>query len=293
MPEIFYQFEQLDEHLSRPPLAAQRALMVAGVRLSAAGWDAMTQEIRIALAGAGIQPQIDTEWVRSTLSGVPWEHVKLFSPIPDPPASEVPSPLQHALGPGRGIPLALWQAVGALDRFVLLMLAENVRLMARAVDEIAVRNRLPLTQLPLDGFVPVVGHCEVVMDPRTVRRLHEPDVLEGRALVLARTAGVRAARRASEILGLGGETRTGITEVGSEIVEDFGRGILLWQGHVSTTEARFYPAASLLAVTTAATAVYTMVTTQLNESASITGGKLVEETWRVETGGAPTLGLGS
>ena len=80
MFKFIYAFEGLDDQLSRPPLAALRALQIAGVLFSPQGWDEVPLETREGLTAVGGKTAIDREWVLKTLQKVSWRHVKLWTP---------------------------------------------------------------------------------------------------------------------------------------------------------------------------------------------------------------------
>ena len=288
-----YEFEGLDDDLSRPPLAALRALHVAGVVFSPAAWDRVPIETRRALTSIGGQDSFEEGWIRSGAQGIfPPKHVRITAPIPDPAASEVPTVLDHALGSERRLPLSFWQTIRPLDRRVLVMLATNRRLFNRALEEISVVHRLPLLALTAENVAVNLGHCEVHLPRSAGDALQRQDVLDGRAYLLARTAGIRAARSAALILGLHGETPTGVVEIGSEISGLTKRTVVVWQAHVSTVEGAFFSAASLLGATTAATALLDIVATELGASAAIVGATIADEPWRTsEIEDAPTIAM--
>ncbi len=129
---------------------------------------------------------------------------------------------------------------------------------------------------------------------RTVgQRIVHPKVLEGRALLLARTAGIRAARNGALPLDLHGDTPTGVVEIGSQIERRHQDMTVIWQAHVSTVEGAFFPAAALLGATTAATALVSIVATELSDSASIERARIADEPWdTMQPFDAPTIMTG-
>ena len=174
-----------------------------------------------------------------------------------------------------------WGLLKPLDRYVLHRLTHNSRLLVQAITEIALRTRQLQFAVSPRKWTGVVAHCEVHTSADLAQRLWDFDVLEGRALVLARVAGVRTARRAGELLDMHRGQITGSIEIGSELVRAPGADKVLWQAHVSTADGAFFAAASLLAVTTAAAAIYDVLTAQLGGQASIESGRLANEPWSV------------
>jgi hypothetical protein len=84
----------------------------------------------------------------------------------------------------------------------------------------------------------------------------------------------------SKILDLHADTLIGPAELDWRATGN--AGVLLWQGHVSDWQGAFFPAASLLAVTAAAIALYDMVK-EFDPLASIGAAGIAEEAWKVGT----------
>lgn len=277
-----YAFEELNEDLPRPPKAALRAMFSAGILVSPRGWKSLSNETRQALATEGTREQINVVMVAELLKEAPPGHIRLVARTADPPVDQVPPAVLKALGPTRSISASEWASLRALDRYVIASLAANTRLLWRALDEFASEPGSKLTKGGGQSWSGALAHCEVHCHPNAIERLTSSKYLDGRAFVLARVAGVRAARRTSEMLDLQVETVSGPAEL------DWGPtkqpGVLLWQAHVSTWDGEFFPAASLLAVSTAAVALYDMVK-EIDPTASIGSAGIVEEPWRVGSAG--------
>ncbi|MBW2522697.1 MAG: hypothetical protein JRI23_00915 [Deltaproteobacteria bacterium] len=281
MARRIYEFERLTATLDWPPMAAQRALETAGIRVSQDGWVSLSIDARKAITSMGAADQVDAAEVRQQLTGVSPREIALRQPRAEASSASIPAGVEAALRL-TGQPAALfWQGLAPLDRYVLHRLTHNSRLLVQAITEIAVRTRQLQFAVSPRKWTGVVAHCEVRTADDLAQRLWDFDVLEGRALVLARVAGVRAARRAGELLDMHREHTTGSIEIGSELVREPGGAKVLWQAHVSTADGAFFPAGSLLAVTTAATAVYDVLTGLLGGQASIEGGRLAHEPWSV------------
>jgi len=103
-------------------------------------------------------------------------------------------------------------------------------------------------------------------------------LLGGQALILARTAGVRAARHAHEILDGYAEKYAGPVELDSRI--DLQEGACVFQAHVSTSDGEFFGAASVFAVATAAAALRDAVSSR-DPKSTIEHVTLREEAWSV------------
>lgn len=275
-----YAFEELTQELSRPPKSAMRAMFCAGIMLSPKGWQSLSVDTRQALAVAGMHDAINEAMVRQLLNEASPSCMKMVPRLQDPPRHELPKGLLGALGLMRTITIEEWAALSTLDRFVLDSLSHNTRLLWRAVEEIARKPDSPLRRLPSKPWSGALARCEVFVRPEARQQMLSPKFLGGRATLLARAAGVRAARRAARFFDLQVEVVTGPTELDWAISRS--SGVMLWQGHVSTWDADFFPAASLLAVSTAAVAVYDMIK-DIDPHAFITGAGIAEESWKVGT----------
>jgi molybdenum cofactor biosynthesis enzyme len=124
----------------------------------------------------------------------------------------------------------------------------------------------------------VLAQCGVKIRPDALVTLQSLDFLDGRAFVLARVAGVRAARRAAETFDMRSDAGTGTIELDWCSLDE--AGMLLWQAHVSTWDGAFYPAAALAAATTAAVALCDMIR-ERDPSASMVEACILEATWQV------------
>jgi molybdenum cofactor biosynthesis enzyme len=278
MPRYVYLFEDLTEpDLPRAPLAALRALRVAGITISRAGWLTMPVEARVALAEAGTRDVVTQREVQTLIETAPIREMKLMPRIDDPPVDEVPAFVHGAFGPTRPITPEFWRSIRALDRHVLCMFVNNTRLLWRALAEISVRSRQGIS-LPAKGWTGELARCDLRMPAEWVNGLLSPSFHDGRACVLARVAGIRAARWASEILDLHAALPTGPVEVGYSWDQAKKPGMITWQAHVSTQDCEFSPSASLLAAVTAATALHDILR-RAGVASSIEKARMVEEPW--------------
>jgi hypothetical protein len=278
MVRYLYLFEDITEpDLPRAPLAALRALRVSGITLSRAGWLAMPAEVRVQLAEAGTRDVISNAEVQKLIEAAPIREIKLMPRIQDPSADEVPGFVHGAFGPTRPITPEFWRSIRSLDRHVLSMFVNNTRLLWRALAEISVRSRQGIS-LPAKGWTGELARCDLRVPPEWVGGLLSPSFHDGRACVLARVAGIRAARWASEILDFHAAVPTGPVEVGHSIDVMHRPGIVAWQAHVSTQDCDFSPSASLLAAVTAATALHDILR-RSGVASTIERARLIEEPW--------------
>ncbi len=286
-----YTFEApLDlQSLPRPPLAALRALRLAGMLVSKVGWEAMPLAARRGIVDAGSTDSVDPERVRGYLMSCPPREIRMLPRVADPPADRVPEHVLQALGPGRPIPVKFWQALRPLDRHVLSMLTGNTRLLWRALDELMVRTRGGAAMATGTSWTGELARCELKLSSHTARLLTNPEFHEGRGLVLARVAGIRAARWAGDLLDLASHVVTGPAELGFRIQDETSAGGVLCQAHVSTGEGGFFRGGALLAASTAAVALLEMVKDH-DPTAAVHGLCIAEEPWLVMEEDETTIG---
>jgi molybdenum cofactor biosynthesis enzyme len=272
-----YAFEELPAELPRPPMAALRALFQTGVVVSPAGWQSVPLEVRSAFVLEGARGLVQVAAVKELLKRVPPRYLKLVPASSDPDPDQVPPALVKALGPTRPLSVTAWRSLRALDRCVLASLAANTRLLWRALDEILGHAGMPGARRDAK-WTGALARCELMVRRSTLDRLLSTRFLDGRALVLARVAGIRSARKISDIFDLQAETASGPIELDWKLDRD--KEAVLWQAHVSTWDGAFFPAASLLASTTAAAALCDMVK-DFDPTCRIAEAALREEGWLV------------
>ena len=276
--KLSYFFEELSDDLPNPPRSAIRAMFAAGVVVSPRGWATLPTDTRQALAMEGTREVVNVAMVAQLLNAASPSQIRLVAKVPDPSSDEIPLSLMKALKPRCPLTVQDWKSLHALDRCVLASLATNTRLFWRALREMANRSGAPLNLALAQPWTGMLAHCEVRMTPEAAERLISPRFLEGRACVLARVAGIRAARKISETMDLHSETGTGPTELDWGLTDE--PGTVLWQAHVSSWDGEFFPSASLLAAATAAVAVHDMAK-ELDPEVKIGTVNLVEEAWKV------------
>ncbi|MEO8796488.1 MAG: cyclic pyranopterin monophosphate synthase MoaC, partial [Polyangiaceae bacterium] len=273
MSGVIYQFEDVGDDLPRPPMAAMRAFLAAGIVLSPRGWTALSPELRKGFVQAGSAPFVDVMAVQAGARGTPVSEVRLVPRIVDPDPNRVPDSLASALGPQARMTPQRWSQLRPIDRYVLTTLALNTRLLFRALREI-----MPEGAATEQPWKAAVAHVEVAMRGDSLDRLRSSRHLDGRAFMLARVAGVRAARRAQETFDLRSEKAVGSIELDWAPADQPGR--VVWQAHVSSWDGSFFGAASLVAATTAAVALADMIV-EHDASVVIEKAGIVEEPWRV------------
>jgi molybdenum cofactor biosynthesis enzyme len=272
---LTYIFEGIGEDMPRPPLAALRALLSAGVLVSARAWQGLPAPARQAFARAGAADTVDDALVTELLKQIPVSQMKFVGRRVDPPMTAVPDELAAAIGPSRPLTPAEWAGLRGLDRHVLVSLMKNTRLLAKALNEV-LPSKGPGPGIP-NVWSGAVARAELRVHRDVLKQVVSGGFMEGRAFVLANVSGRRAARRASELFDEQAESMVGPVEI------DWGlRGtddVLFWQAHVSSWDGTFFPVAALLAASTAATAMFDMVR-GLDPNAAIVFAGIREEPWQ-------------
>jgi hypothetical protein len=132
-----YAFDAVDAELRLLPMAARRALDVAGLHLSLDAWQLLPLGVRQALVALGAGTTVDATAVTVQLTHAGAASVEQ-PPLLDPPAAAPPPEVTQALQPARPLDAACWTQLRALDRYVLAQLARRGKLerLAAAYDEI-------------------------------------------------------------------------------------------------------------------------------------------------------------
>jgi hypothetical protein len=132
-----YAFDAVDAELRLLPMAARRALDVAGLHLSLDAWQGLPLAARQALVALGAGTTVDAAEVVARLAEAGAVSVEQ-PPLLDPPAVAPPPEVTQALQPARALDAACWAQLRTLDRYVLAQLARRGKLerLAAAYDEI-------------------------------------------------------------------------------------------------------------------------------------------------------------
>jgi molybdenum cofactor biosynthesis enzyme len=271
-----YAFEEISDDLPRPPLAALRALQSMSYLVSPQGWRDLAVELRQVIAYEGAKEKVGGPRLEAAVKRISLHHAKMMPGPRDPDPNEVPPELLAALGPLRSVSTEEWRALRALDRRVLFILARNTRLLSRAVEEI-----LPAGPPSTRRSTALVARSEVVIPRDVLHRVLSTDFHDGRAFVLARVAGRRAARRVAEIFDRQADSTVGTIELDWGVHEH--DSVIFWQAHASAWDGSFFPSAALLAATTAAVALHDMVR-ELDPSASLGAACIRDEAWEAGRG---------
>jgi cyclic pyranopterin phosphate synthase len=208
-----YSFDGVDAALDLVPLAARRALDVAGLKVSLEIWRALPLAARRALVEAGAAQRVDSQQVSALL---PVDQATRIEPAAEPSPNGIPSELSAAFGPSRPISAALWQALSPLDRYALLKVAgrgkpERIKAAyAEIVGHSALSTHLGPAGGPrmVDVSQKVASHRHAVAETRVTMsadafaRVKNATVPKGDVLGTARLAGIMASKRTSELIPL-------------------------------------------------------------------------------------------
>ncbi|HHH30307.1 MAG TPA: cyclic pyranopterin monophosphate synthase MoaC [Polyangiaceae bacterium] len=201
-------FEDIDDALPLLPLAARRALDVAGLKLSLSAWQGLGLEARRALVVAGSGNVVDVAAVREAVTGAdPAPSARAADDearLADPPAS-----LRARLGEH-------WPALSPLARFAVAHLEKrgNSARLEEALAELLPDSPV-LTHLDEKGQARMVDVGEkaithrravargnVIMAPATARLVADGAGPKGDVLAVARVAGIMAAKKTPELIPL-------------------------------------------------------------------------------------------
>jgi cyclic pyranopterin phosphate synthase len=263
-----FRFEDIDADLPLLPLAARRALDVAGRRLSLKAWQRLGAAHRAALVALGSQPSVDTAAVRAAIAGA------------DPPDTSIAADDESRL---EAAPASLaidadhWRALGKLERFALHHLAAKNRpsrlreaLAEIAPDATAQAELAPRGLTHLDergqavmvdvGAKPAtrrraVAGARVRMKPETARVVATAP--KGDVLAAARIAGIMAAKRTPELIPLCHAIH--LTRVTIDFALDEARGSVAVTAAAEAEDRTGVEMEAMIAASVAALTIYDML----------------------------------
>jgi len=266
-----YAFEEVDEDLSQLPTAAQRALDLAGEKLSPEAWQSLAVADRMALVTAGAFSTVDPELVRSIVGHAapsPMEVEPRADPDPDAPPPE----LLRALSDARALTQAHWASLRPLDRYALVAAAKGPEgRLQQAYDEIMHSG---MSHLKASGEVHMVAVADKPMTARravatamlrmkreTLERLWSGTVAKGDALATARVAAIQAAKRTWDLIPLCHPIKlTGIeVDIVADRQGDPQQGIVRVRATVDAFDRTGAEMEAMVAASTAALTLYDML----------------------------------
>ena len=210
-----YGFDGVDEQLELLPLAARRALDLAGRKLSLEGFRSLSLAEREELASLGSRDSVDVARV-SALASAGNPAAEPMKPVLDPTPVAPDDALVAAYGSARPIPPASWSALSPLDRYALGKVArgKNAERLERAYAEIIGQSAFSSHVAPAGG-VRMVGvggkqpslrraeaESRVSMNAEAFERASNHDAPKGDVLGTARVAAIMAAKRTAELIPL-------------------------------------------------------------------------------------------
>jgi len=208
-----YSFDGVDAALDLLPLAARRALDVAGLKVSLDVWRALPLAARRLLVELGSTPTVDRTRVEAALGQAPVTRIERGV---DPGIAAVPRELSAALGSQRPISQALWNALSPLDRYALVKVASRGKpeRLEAAYAEVVGHSALSTHLGPAGGARMVdvsqktashrhaLAESRVSMSADAFARVKTATVPKGDVLGTARLAGIMAAKRTAELIPL-------------------------------------------------------------------------------------------
>lgn len=210
-----YRFDDVGENFDLVPLAARRALDVAGRKLSLESFRNLSLSARRALTTLGSEDRVDVSAVLE-LVGNAVPAAEIVATLPEPSDDAPPETLVAALGPERPLPHPSWRALVALDRYVLVKVlsSKTPGRLDEAYQEIIGRSAWS-SHLAPDGGVRMVRVTDkpatlrsaraeswVTMNGAAFRALAEHAAPKGDVLGTARLAGIMATKKTSDLIPL-------------------------------------------------------------------------------------------
>jgi cyclic pyranopterin phosphate synthase len=208
MKPRIYAFERIDDSLDLLPLAARRALDVAGYKVSLEAWREAPVDARRELVALGSGDHVSAARVRAHLEGAKLAH-QTIAKTAEPSSSDVPPELSDA-----ELTASAWGTLTPLDRYVLVKIARAKHRagLGRALAEIAPPLSTHLDARGQARMVDVgaketslrraVARAHVTMKKETLDRLRAGDTKKGDVLATARLAGIQGAKRTPELIPL-------------------------------------------------------------------------------------------
>ncbi len=214
-PGVFA-FEAIGADLKLLPLAARRALDLAGKKLSLAAWSAMPIDARRKLIEIGSAANVDAaEALRTIAEAEP--AARSIERLDESCLVEPDARAQQLLGPQRPLSAMIWSRLHPLGRFAVRHLGArgDAERLAAAYDEIAGDGAGGLTHLSPSGEAHMVdvgeksvshrravARARVRLQAETARLVRDGTGPKGDVLAAARIAGIMAAKRTSELIPL-------------------------------------------------------------------------------------------
>lgn len=210
-----FRFDGVDAAFDLLPLAARRALDLAGCKLSLEGFRSLSRGEREELVQLGSEESVDVARV-ARIAGAATPAAAAMPPQADPPSTAPDDGVMAAYGSARLIPAGTWAALSALERYALAKVArsKNHERLEQAYTEIIGQSAFSSHVAP-EGGVRMVGvggkeptlrraeaESRVSMNAEAFERASRADAPKGDVLGTARVAAIMAAKRTSELIPL-------------------------------------------------------------------------------------------
>jgi cyclic pyranopterin phosphate synthase len=196
------------------PLPAQRSLARTGLSLTIAGWQSLSDDLRLWLVALGTERAVDVDSVRDAVKGAN-PACQAIEAAAEPSSEHVPVELSQALGPAAPLSNAVWAALSPLDRYALEVALVGGAKSAREAYRDIVGHTAVSTHLGAAGGARMVDVSEkpetrrlavsesaVTMSAAAYERLCSADVAKGDVLGVARVAGIMGAKRTADLIPL-------------------------------------------------------------------------------------------
>ncbi len=252
------------------PLAARRALDVAGFKLSLEGWQSLDLESRRAISTAGSEDTVDVAIVGEVVR-LAKPHAKVQEPLTEPDPNRVPESVTLALGKERPLPEASWAALTPVERYALCKVAARGR-----------NERIELAYLEIVGNSALSSHIEaaggvrmvnvgrkpvslrkasvrskVSMNAEAFDNLRGHQVPKGDVLGTARLAGIMAAKKTAEWIPLCHPLS--LTRISVDLELDSESSAVMVTAHVEAFDRTGVEMEAMVAASAAALTVYDML----------------------------------
>ncbi len=267
---MLYTFDGIDSDLDLIPVAARRALDLAGLKLALDGWRSLSLDARERLVRIGSKDAVDPDQVAQTLRNASPVAQKIPT-VPDPSPHQVPDLVSDAFGDRLPVDVGVWGALSPLDRYALAKVARKPRKerIEGAYREIVGHSAASSHVAPGGGVRMVdvgqkretlrraVTTSRLTMNEEAFGRLVRAAVPKGDVLGTARVAGIMAAKRTSDLIPLCHPLQ--LTRVNIELVLDQAARAVDIEATVETMNRTGVEMEALVAASTAALTVYDML----------------------------------
>jgi len=279
-----YEAEGEKRDMGVMPIAARRALMIAGELLTPEGWKSLTLGDRRSVVMEGAKPAIDRAKIQDiTHKANPpsdWGDA-----VTDPPVDAVPADLLEKLGADHPIELENWTAMTPLDRFAFVLIANEgpAERLTRFYDGMfRPKPSVRMVAAPAvgGGAFRMVSTHRAVASARVQMRVESlalflgGDTTPDQMFAMARIAGIQAGKHASQFLPLCYPSP--ITRVEVICQADYASGSILIKATVDAVEKSGVDTEAMVAATVAALTLVDFAK-HVDRGVAVTDVQLVEE----------------